>query len=528
MAESPASYEELRRQYLELLEKFVELQKDNVALKEEIARLKGLKGRPKIKPSGMAKEAKSASGKAEGDETPPEPRRRGAKRDRLVIDETKDLTIAAPAGSHFKGWETFIVQDVILKPHTVCYRRQCWRTPSGETILAPLPEGVRGHFGPELRRFILVQYHQAQVTVPRIVGFLRNIGTDISKRQVMRLLIEGHEAFAAEQAEVLRAGLQTASWITVDDTGARHAGKNGYCLHIGNDWFAFFATTGSKSRGNFLEQLLRAGRQGYAINPAALAYLRTRKLSETTIDLLADHEERRFADREAWMAHLERLGLVGSEVPVDPAQLATEGALWGSIVEQGLLDGTVIVSDGAGQFRVGEHALCWVHAERLIHALIPFCPEHAKAKEGIRRRIWRFYADLKEYRGNPTSPRAAQLERRFDRIFETKTGFTALDRQLERHAARKPELLAVLKRPDIPLHTNGSENDIRCQVTRRKISGGTRSDLGRQCRDVFLSLMKTCAKLEIRFWDYLAARLHVPGAPSVPFLTELIRMPAKA
>jgi hypothetical protein len=59
----------------------------------------------------------------------------------------------------------------------------------------------------------------------------------------------------------------------------------------------------------------------------------------------------------------------------------------------------------------------------------------------------------------------------------------------------------VVDRPEIPLHTNGSENDVRCHVTRRKLSGGTRSDIGRDCRDAFLGIVKTCAKLEIAFWD---------------------------
>ncbi len=86
----------------------------------------------------------------------------------------------------------------------------------------------------------------------------------------------------------------------------------------------------------------------------------------------------------------------------------------------------------------------------------------------------------------------------------------------------------MLKRPEIPLHTNGSENDIRCQVTRRKISGGTRSDPGRDSRDAFLGPMKTCAKHAVRFWDYLGNRLGVPEAPAVPRLAELIRQNAPA
>ena len=84
----------------------------------------------------------------------------------------------------------------------------------------------------------------------------------------------------------------------------------------------------------------------------------------------------------------------------------------------------------------------------------------------------------------------------------------------------------MLARPEIPLHTNGSENDIRCQVTRRKISAGTRSDPGRDCRDGFLGLMKTCAKHAVRFWNYLGDRLAVPEAHAVPRLAELIRQSA--
>jgi len=92
----------------------------------------------------------------------------------------------------------------------------------------------------------------------RLVELLRGFGILISKRQVVRLLIAGKESFLAEAQGVLRAGLAHAAWITVDDTGARHKARNGFCTQIGNAQFAWFGTTGSKSRLNFLE-LLRAG-----------------------------------------------------------------------------------------------------------------------------------------------------------------------------------------------------------------------------------------------------------------------------
>jgi hypothetical protein len=130
-------------------------------------------------------------------------------------------------------------------------------------------------------------------------------------------------------------------------------------------------------------------------------------------------------------------------------------------------------------------------------------------------------SDLKAYRCAPTAQRTADLEAEFDRVFAGKTGFITLDRLLARLHANKAELLKVLDRPEIPLHTNGSENDIRCHVTRRKVSGGTRSDLGRDARDTFLGLAKTCSKHGISFWNYLGARLNLPGA-AVPPLANLI------
>jgi len=410
----------------------------------------------------------------------------------------------------------------VVRPATIRYRRERWRTAAGETIVAPLPAGVRGHVGPELRRYVLALYHQGRMTVAGLLAHLDGLGVSVSKRQLVRLLIAGHEPFVDEAREVLRAGLETAAWISVDDTGARHQGANAICTQIGNDHFAWFATGASKSRLNFLD-LLRAGHTDYVVNDDALAYMRKRNLAGPLIARLEASETRRFADDAAWTAHLDRLGLSGLAVNPDPVRIATEGALWGSVLDHRFLADTVIVSDDAGQFNVGRHALCWVHAERLIHKLDTFTNRQRQAVEGIRDRIWKLYADLKAYRQKPSARRKADLQRRFDALFTTRTGYVTLDRLLRRLHANKHELLAVLDRPEIPLHTNGSENDIRCQVIRRKISAGTRSETGRQCRDGFLSLMKTCQKLQLSFWAYLGNRLNIPHAPTVPLLPDLVR-----
>jgi len=511
--------EGLKTLLLRVLEENAVLRAEVAALREENRRLKGLKGPPALKPSGMDRETEAQpKGGA---------RRRGPKNARLAVDADRIVKADAPAGSRFKGYEDFWVQDLVIKPGVIRYRRERWLTPDGETLVAPLPPGLKGHFGPALRRFVLAQYHQGQITVERLTALLRDLGVDISKRQVVRLLSAGHDGFLDEDRSVLGAGLATAAWITVDDTGARHQDRNATCTRIGNDHFTWFATTFSKSRLNFLS-LLSAGEEMYVVNTAALAYMRTRQLPGPLLARLAGHGKRRFENGQAWARHLDDLAITARAAHPDPAGIATEGALWGGLVARGLFEDTVILSDDAAQFNVGRHALCWVHAERLVHALDTFSERQRRAKERIQARIWWLYADLKAYCRDPTPLAKRALRVRFDRLFKTRTGFATLDRLLARLHANRDELLVVLDRPDVPLHTNGAENDIRCQVTRRKISGGTRSEAGRDCRDAFLGLMKTCRKLRIRFWDYLGCRLDVPGAPDIAPLPQLIRQAASA
>src|SRR5918911_1587821 len=501
-----------------LLAENAELKQAVAELRAAIAQMKGLKGRPQLKPSGLEPGTDPKPERDAGD--------RGAKgrpRQRRAIDEDRILPVTdLPAGARFKGYEDYLLQDLVLRPHVVRLRRERWRTPDGRSVTAPLPADVTGHFGPQLRRFVLIQYHQGQVTVPRLVAQLQSFGLTISKRQVLRLLNDGQDAFRDEAREVLRAGLATAAWITVDDTGARHQHRNGFCTQLGNDHFAAFVTTASKSRLNFLE-VPRAGFADYVVNAEALAYMRQRSLAGPVITRLAEHPEHRFDDEAAWLRHLERLGIAALTVTPDPVRIATEGAVWGSVKAHGLLPDTVILSDDAGQFALDRHALCWVHAERLVHKLDTFTDRQHAAQQLVRALIWWFYADLKAYKRAPDRRRRHELRARFDRIFRRRTGFATLDRLLARPHANKEELLVVLERPEVPLHTNGSERDLRPQVIKRRISGGTRSDQGRDCRDAFLGLLLTCAKLGVSFWDYLGHRLGVPGA-EVAYLPELVRL----
>src|SRR5215475_12897401 len=349
---SPA---ELKNLVVALFEQIAELRRTIAAQAEEIARLKGGPRRPNIKPSGMEKATEPKPDKPAGEGGG----KRGDTKSKLTIHEEKIVKADAPVGSRFKGYTSFVVQDLVVRAHVTNFRCERWQTADGKVATASLPAGIDGHFGPQLRRFVLALYHQGQMTAPRLVTLLRSLGIFISKRQVVRLLNAGKDDFLTEARDVLRAGLSSADWITVDDTGARHKAANGFCTQIGNEHFTWFGTTDSKSRLNFLE-LLRAGHGDYVINDEAFAYMRERALADHVIARLLEHPARSFADQMAWNTHLEKLGIFALKVNPDPVLIATEGALWGSVKAHGFLSDTVIVSDDAGQFRVGVHALCWV------------------------------------------------------------------------------------------------------------------------------------------------------------------------
>jgi hypothetical protein len=322
----------------------------------------------------------------------------------------------------------------------------------------------------------------------------------------------------SQQNTILAAGKEVSSYLQTDDTGARHQGKNGYCTYIGNDLFAWFESTESKSRVNFLE-FLRAEHKDYVVNAGAVAYRQQQGLPNAKVAVLEAHGGA-FANRDVWTEHLRTLGINGKR----HVTIATEGALMGSLLAHGFPVQMAIVSDDAGQFNVFRHGLCWIHGERVIVRIIPLNETHRKEQQWVRTQIWDLYADLKVYKAAPNDELKEDIEARFEELCATRTSFATLGQALKRLHRNKAELLLVLEKPWLPLHNNLSESDIREYVKKRKISGSTRSDEGRRCRDTFARLKKTCRKHGISFWEYLKDR--VSGKNAIQPLAEYIRQAA--
>ena len=454
-------------------------------------------------------------------------RRRGRKRRsvrELQIKETIPLHPAdLPEGARCIGHRDFLVQELNLEVQTLCYRRYRYRLPDGRRVTASLPEGVLGHYGSTLRSYVLYQHFQNHVTQGLIHEQLQDWGVIISEGMIDRLLSQGHEGFHAEKDGLLPAARPISKYFQADDTPARHQGHNGHTHCLCNEFFTSFTSTDTKSRLNFLE-LIRAPFEDYVLGGDACEYLnfygfpqrRLAELREQIGELLV------ITGAEAWERQLAAWKITHAE----HRRLLSEAAVWGSVMYHDLYVYQPWLSDDAQQFKLWGfmHALCWVHAERHVAELVPSNERQRAAQERVRTDFWHYYQRLKGYRAEPTPRKQAALARDFDRLLRRRTGWPELNEVLERLHGKKEELLLVLEHPELPLHNNRNEGDIREYAKKRKISAGTRSDLGRRCRDTFLSLKKTCRKLGVSFWSYLRDRIG--GLKQILPLAELMHQAA--
>jgi hypothetical protein len=485
-----------------LQQKICELEKMIETLKGELEELKKLPENPKLKASKL----KSLNKKEKGLEKRAGSEKRSKKETFEVDEETKIEPPELPEGAKLKQYRQYDVQELSIKRKNIRFLLGEYELADGRRVRAELPTEYQqtGHYGPTLVSYILYEYYQNRVTQPLIREHLQEWGIEISVGQLNNLLVEGKERFKEEQNAVLRVALEKSAHVHTDDTGAKHQGKNGYTTVIGNEWFSYFQSSSSKSRDNFL-RVLQGGNQVYVLNTEAKQYLEGYSLAQKYWQALSFSDTVLATGAVEWQQQLEKLGIISPKV----IKLISEAALLGGLMLQGISESFIILSDGAGQFRLLTHALCWVHAERSLRKLTGSTTEFRDNIETVQTQLWDYYQQLKAYQTTPNLADKEFLWNRFDVIFgHNYSHHPSLNLALASFCRHKEPLLRVLDFPDLPLHNNAAETDIREYVTRRKISGGTRSDLGRQARDTFLGLKKTCRKLGISFWRYLCSRFR--------------------
>jgi len=233
----------------ELKQENMDLREQVQQLRDEVNRLKGEQGKPDIKPG---KTGRGSDHSSEEERRQSKKRRRRRKANRIQIDREEKLQVERselPEDAEFKGYEPVIIQDLVIKTDNIRFLKEKYYSPSlGKTYLAALPAGYQGEFGPGLRSLVVSLYYAAEMTEPKIVEFLENMGIMISAGQVSNLLIKNQDNWHAEKEAVYLAGLQSTIWQHVDDTATRVNGENQHCHIVCNPLYSAYFTRPHKDR----------------------------------------------------------------------------------------------------------------------------------------------------------------------------------------------------------------------------------------------------------------------------------------
>ena len=495
-------------------------------VKDELTRLKGGQGRPKIR---LGKAAGRDVSSEQERRPPPKTWQKRGKQDRVQVDRTERVEVdrtTLPADAEFKGYERVVVQNLVLRTDTIAFELAVWYSASErKSYRARRPVGYdAGTFAADLRALVLELAYHGGMSETKIHALLEAHGIVIAAGTVSAMLTDGRVAFEAEARAVLKAGLASTPYQHLDDTSTRVNGEAQYCQILCNPLYTAYQTTPGKDRRTIIE-VLRGGLTGdrprvYRFDPEADRHLLFLGLSAAARAKLVAIPREQTLDEATLTALLD--GPVRGLGPRQQDQVREALALAAYLADPDWPVVRTLVCDDAPQFRAitEELALCWIHEGRHFRKLTPYLPQHQAALKTILTQLWEYYRDLLAYRDQPSTLERARLDADFDTLFGTVTGYQALDQRLALTLDKKPELLLVLAHPELPLHNNPAELGARQRVRKRDVSFGPRSPAGAAAWDIFMTLAATTRKLGVDFAAYLRDRFTKAG--QIPPLADLI------
>jgi len=499
-----------------LAEKDEEIQR----LRDEVNRLKGEQGKPKIKANKQAPDLSSEKERRQS-----KPHHKSSKQAHIQIDREVVLKVdqeQLPADAQFKGYVDVVVQDLEIRSDNVQFRKEKYYSPSQKrTYLAPFPAGYHGQFGPKVRAWVVAMYYAGQMSEPKILEVLQTAGMQISAGQLSDMLIKDQEVFHAEKASILQAGLESAPWHHLDSTGTRVNGHNQHCHVLCNQLYTLYCTLPSKDRMSMLRVLQGGADPVFRCNDLAAELMGQLGITDkwrSCLPTLLPHDQDLTEKEldEVLDVHLPKLGVnLRKRVKEALAIAAYRTQTTYPVVE-------LLLCDDAPQFNwlTAQLALCWIHEFRHYKRLKPRFLSHCHTLEDFGKTFWLFYRKLLAYRQHPDQATAHALRAEFDHLFAGKSGYDQLDEYQARTVAKKEQLLMVLSHPEILLHNNPAELGARQRVRKRDVSLQARTREGIEAWDTFQTLVATAKKLGVNLFHYVYDRIL--GARALPSLATLI------
>lgn len=500
----------------------IEIQK----LRDENNRLKGEQGKPNIRGNkGSGKNTDLSSEKERKQREGKKKKKSKRKKGEIPIDRTEvckvDLS-KLPADAEFKGYESVVVQEILIKTDNVEYMKEIFYSASEKrTFVGELPTGIVGEFGPGIRSLVCTLKYVANMSQPKIHELLENCDVFISQPTISRILTNDETGFNQEKKDIFRAALEHTPYHQIDDTTVRVNGKNQYSQILCNPYYTAFFTVPRKDRLTILDLLLCGRERTYRFDLKAFCLMSDFKVAKKVTDQLLNLTEDKEISEAEMKALLEKVFKKGKGKNTKTRIMeAAAIAAYHRQTSVPVVD--LLLADDAPQFKklTAELALCWIHEGRHYNRLDPIVPWNVDALKDFKTDFWDFYGDLLKYKNNPNPEKAEKLSAQFDELLSTKTIYEALNNRIEKTRNKKEELLKVLKYPWLPLHNNDSELGARVEKRRQDVSLHTISDAGTKAKDAFLTITQTAKKLGVNAFNYINDR--VSGKFSMPALSDLI------
>jgi hypothetical protein len=480
-------------------------------LRDEINRLKGEQGKPKIKPR-TAKNQDISSEKERQRPKKVNTKSNAKKSARIKIDDTIDCPVdrkLLPADAEFKGYKRTISQDIEIKTHNIEYKREVYYSPAErKSYIAPLPDNYQGEFSRRLKAYVIIFKNIGNLSESKIQELLSHIGIQISAGTISNMLIKDHEPCHQEKSDIVDAGLKSSRYQGVDDTKARVNGQNYHTHILGNPYFTAFFTKPAKNRLAVLAVLSNDQELTYCLNDLAIAILTHLNLAKTYFqELVKMTAEKIYSSPEFEHLILQRFPAITAPVKSKIREAAAIAA-YRQGVDRSLTK--ILLGDDAPQFKLIclWLALCWVHDGRHYKKLMPTFQYNANKVQQFLKKYWAYYHELPDYKQAPSTQQAEKLSAKFDQLFSTVTGYQDLDDRIAKTKAKKDHLLLVLKYPELPLHNNDMELGARVCARKRDVSLHTMTAEGTKANDTFLTIIETCKKLGVNPYHYILDRIQ--------------------
>jgi transposase IS66 family protein len=509
-----------------LVDENAALREDNQKLRNEVNRLKGEQGKPDIR--GQSKGGGNGNNTNHSSEKERQKRGKGkntgktTKKVRIDRRITVDLDkTQLPDDAEFKGFEIRVIQDLKVITDNIEFKLETYYSSSlKKTFIAPLPIEYRnGEFGPGVKALVITLYRDSGMTVRAIERFLKTFGLQVSHGKISSWLTQDNDIFHAEKEDIVEAGRKSTVYQQMDDTGSRVKGKNHYTHVLCNDFFTAYFTRPKKDRLTLLELLCR-DQLKFMFNQEAYELMAEFGLATKWLNQIKPMLQTRLFTRHEMDDLLVTL-FPNPKKHSTTRRIVLESAAL-AYYQQSEYVIQYLMSDDAPQFNklALYHASCWVHEGRHYKKLIPFLDINSAILKEFIGKFWDYYRELLAYKESPSEAMAKKLSMQFDSLFETTTGYEALDKRIAMTRAKKGALLLVLDHPFLPLHNNASELGTRVQARIRDVNFQTISENGTKSKDTFATIVQTARKMGVNVYQYVYDR--VTKRFEMPSLAELI------